>query len=508
MADEKVIYELSLKDLLSDKIKDADNATHKFETSMGSLNETVKKVGETIIAAFAVEKMAEFGKEILHTTALFEGFENRIKFSSDDIQDGAKNMQFLQGIVKDLNLPIEEVYEGFSDMQAGMMGTEIHGDKLRELFKGISTAAASIHLPKEQLERSLYDLKEIGEVGLQGRMVRSLQMQFTGINAVVKQTFGKTMKELEEAGMSGTEFLSKLGKGLQEYYGSGIQNWNESLQAAINKTDNNFIELRRRMGEDLKPVFISVMQTVISFTDKMKEMWDWAVRNKDVLLPLGSALLGAAVAVGTLTLATNAWTAAQWLLNIALEANPIGLVVGAIGALVGAIIYAWKHFVGFRAVVMGVWGVLKEFGALMKDYYTGLYHMMHGMFTFNLTEIKSGLNQAVGVFADGGKRIAQAYKQGYDAEMADFAKQQAGVKAGATAPIKKGVPVITPPEKDISPKRATGQKITTINVTIGNLIDKFNINTTTIQEGSSKVRELVAQTLLSAVNDSEIVAGM
>ena len=40
------------------------------------------------------------------------------------------------------------------------------------------------------------------------------------------------------------------------------------------------------------------------------------------------------------------------------------------------------------------------------------------------------------------------------------------------------------------------------------MIEKFTVQATTVQESSTKVRELVAQTLLSAVNDSQIVAGM
>jgi hypothetical protein len=44
-------------------------------------------------------------------------------------------------------------------------------------------------------------------------------------------------------------------------------------------------------------------------------------------------------------------------------------------------------------------------------------------------------------------------------------------------------------------------------VTIGSLIKDFTVKTTNIQEGASKVREMVAQTLLSATNDSQILAG-
>lgn len=51
--------------------------------------------------------------------------------------------------------------------------------------------------------------------------------------------------------------------------------------------------------------------------------------------------------------ATGAATAAQGGLNAALAANPIGIVVVAIAALVGAFVLAWKHSETFRDVVRG-----------------------------------------------------------------------------------------------------------------------------------------------------------
>lgn len=49
------------------------------------------------------------------------------------------------------------------------------------------------------------------------------------------------------------------------------------------------------------------------------------------------------------------WAAAQRLLNFALTANPIGLVVVAIAALVAIFVIAWKHSDTFRRIVTGAW---------------------------------------------------------------------------------------------------------------------------------------------------------
>ena len=63
--------------------------------------------------------------------------------------------------------------------------------------------------------------------------------------------------------------------------------------------------------------------------------------------------------IGAVRLAILAWTAAQWLLNVALNANPIGLIVLAIAALVGIIILAYKNSETFRKIVDAIWKVLK-----------------------------------------------------------------------------------------------------------------------------------------------------
>jgi len=84
-----------------------------------------------------------------------------------------------------------------------------------------------------------------------------------------------------------------------------------------------------------------------------------------------AAAVAHGVASFAVSAATKAWTATQWLLNAALTANPIGLVVVAIALLVAAIVIAWKRSETFRAVVTGalnaVLGVAKAVGRWFRD---------------------------------------------------------------------------------------------------------------------------------------------
>ena len=75
-----------------------------------------------------------------------------------------------------------------------------------------------------------------------------------------------------------------------------------------------------------------------------------------------------------ITAATKIWTGVQWLLNIAMSANPIGLVVIGIVALTGVIVYCWTKFAGFRAFLITMWGAVKTFAGIIKDYLISRIH--------------------------------------------------------------------------------------------------------------------------------------
>src|SRR3990167_11287867 len=59
------------------------------------------------------------------------------------------------------------------------------------------------------------------------------------------------------------------------------------------------------------------------------------------------------------TVATGAWTAAQWLLNAALTANPVGLIIVGLAALTAGIVYAYQNSETFRNIVNGAFSMMQ-----------------------------------------------------------------------------------------------------------------------------------------------------
>lgn len=106
------------------------------------------------------------------------------------------------------------------------------------------------------------------------------------------------------------------------------------------------------------------------------------------------ATYGQSTAFGTLTLAQKAAvvvqglvTAAQWAWNAALSANPIGIVVIAIAALVAALIYAWNNSETFRNVVMAAWeGIQTAVSAVVSWFTTTVPALWDNITTWTKTK--------------------------------------------------------------------------------------------------------------------------
>lgn len=80
------------------------------------------------------------------------------------------------------------------------------------------------------------------------------------------------------------------------------------------------------------------------------------------------AIFGLAGAVKAVTAVTKIWEGVQWLVNIAMNANPIGLVITLIAGLVAAVVYCWNKFAGFRAFILTMWDTVKGFGDIIRNY--------------------------------------------------------------------------------------------------------------------------------------------
>jgi tape measure domain-containing protein len=102
---------------------------------------------------------------------------------------------------------------------------------------------------------------------------------------------------------------------------------------------------------------------------------------------------------------TKAWTWAQWLLNFAMDANPIGAVVLAVAGLVAAFVFAYKKVKWFRDLVDGLWDDLKGLFAWMQQAGDISTWSSHGAATAQTID-PSKVGGATGVVAQNGGSAA------------------------------------------------------------------------------------------------------
>ena len=102
------------------------------------------------------------------------------------------------------------------------------------------------------------------------------------------------------------------------------------------------------------------------------------VQQRGRVATLASMIASAAHRVATLAMsaATRAAAAGQWLLNAAMSANPIGLVVLAVAALAIGFVVLWKKSETFRGIVIGVFKAVAGAALTMVDTVLSLYQRM------------------------------------------------------------------------------------------------------------------------------------
>jgi hypothetical protein len=109
--------------------------------------------------------------------------------------------------------------------------------------------------------------------------------------------------------------------------------------------------------------------------------------------------------------------------------------------------------------------------------------------------------------------VGANFQKGYSKGVADIAakdlkgenptgKGMAKMPSGTAPAFSEKTKALKTP----SAANVTGQKVYTINISIDSLVKDFKVQTTNMTEGAGKVKDLVTQALLSAVNDSQIIA--
>ena len=269
---------------------------------------------------------------------------------------------------------LEDAYSRFPALQS------VSIDKMRELSQAIQdkTGADADDIASSQAVLARYKLTgdQIADmtpllVDYAARTGKDLPAAGSTLG---KALAGNTraMKELgiqfKDTGDPAKNFEQVM-KGLQEKVGGFAEGEASTLDGKMQILAAKFGDVQEEVGDQLVPALTSL-------ADVAAKTVDFISQNTDVLGPLAVVVGVAAAAYVGLTAAgaahtaymaasaaaTGGLTVAQWALNAALTANPIGLIVVAIAALVAGLVIAYKKSETFRNVVDTAFAAIGEAG--------------------------------------------------------------------------------------------------------------------------------------------------
>lgn len=208
----------------------------------------------------------------------------------------------------------------------------------------------------------------------------------------------------------------------------------------------------------------------------------------------------------------------------------IGWIAAAIAALIGVGVYFWNTSVKFRAVLKGLWAAFKAvfsgIGKLAKNTFGAIGDLIKAAFKLDAGGITAALNKLKNTYGDYGKEVGKAFNDAYTAEMKAGEKENAKKNAkqqgkAAAAPTATTIPEVpTPKVPDVtggtagktSSKKSgsgggssdSGGKIRNVSIHVDRLVERLEIRTANLQESAERVKDVVAQALLSALNDTNL----
>jgi len=270
-------------------------------------------------------------------------------------------------------------------------------------LKGISDFASKTPFAVDQLTNSYVKLANQGftpvekEMTSLGDLASSTGKSFDQLTEALIDAQVGEFERLKEFGIRANKEGNSVKftfKGVQKqvaFTDTAIRNYVLSLgeaagvsgsMAAISKTTGGQIsnlgdkitQLYVKIGTRLNTEISSTIGIMASLIDEVSSFVDWISGSSDGVdaLFIGmAALSGGLAAYKVVTIAAAAWTkimtVAQWAMNVALTANPIGIVVVAIGALIAALVVAYNRSETFRAAVLGSWSAIKVLYKFLKD---------------------------------------------------------------------------------------------------------------------------------------------
>lgn len=247
----------------------------------------------------------------------------------------------------------------------------------RKTILALGDAVSATGGGSAELERMAQNLQQVANVG-KASSVDIKQFAFAGINIyqVLADYTGKSIQDVQNMTISYDLLTKSLQAAAEEggrYYNS-METQSETFNGSLSTLKDNVSQLVGILSSGLSETVGQLITKANELTVAMKNGFQtdgivgmmnaaseaepkisgltnairFCIENGSTLKILIGTLVGALIAYKTVATAA---TIAQNLLNAAMSANPIGIVVGLVGALAGGLITAYNNSETFRSGV-------------------------------------------------------------------------------------------------------------------------------------------------------------
>jgi phage-related protein len=383
VADKSLVFNILAKDKASREFEKvggaAENAGRKGE-KFGKLLAGAAVAGVGALAAVVKTgfgELQDYQAGFAQTQSVIKSTGSAAGVSAAHVEDLASKIQGYSGQTDDAIVSGQNMLLTFTNIKNGVgAGNDIF-DQTTSIMADMSQAMG---------QDTTTSAKQLG---------KALNNPIKGVSALQKVgvTFSDsqkaTIKRLQETGdVAGAQkvILAELTK----EFGGSAKAFGDSGPGQIAKAKRSFEDVSQNVATALLPVLTNLMKLI---NDKLipafKTATDFVIKHKSVIVPLAAVLGTLAGAVYLIITAQKIWIAVQTAWNIVMLANPLGLIIAGIAALVAGVIIAYKHSATFRTIVQGafkavttafqvLWDVIKAGFNWIKDHWKLILAILTG----------------------------------------------------------------------------------------------------------------------------------
>lgn len=299
--------------------------------------------------------------------SLFDTVKERVKSLSDFLVSISSN-----GAFEKIGLMLGRGFSFASDMIGKII------NKSGEFTRKVSPYIEAV---KKQV-------KWLGEVGLQAfnnikKAVEENLPAFRSVKDIIKQ-IGDILGVAFEVAKPTIEWMSN----------EGFPNVVNLLGSVFDSVSNvyNFINNNWRQ---IEPIVMGIAGAIAAY--KVAMIGLYLAQKAGLIIQTLTAAWSTAVTVISLVKSwSDLWTLAQWGLNAALTANPIGVVVVAIGALITIGVALYKNWDTIKAKAFELWEGIKTAFAPIGEFFQGVFESAWNGIKKFINWIIQGLNKLIG----------------------------------------------------------------------------------------------------------------